>query len=108
MIQANVLLYEVTKDKRYIDEARGLSRASLDRFFINGNFRGIYWFNAVLLRGYEELYRVDKDTQYLEAMQAYISNNRRKEMEGLKTNKKVKLLDVAGYLEMVCRLAVLD
>jgi Glycosyl hydrolase family 76 len=106
MIQANVLLYELTKDNKYIEEARRLSQASLDQFFINGNFRGIYWFNAVLLRGYEELFRVDKDRKYLVAMQTYLDNNRRKEMDGLSTGKKIKLLDAAGYLEMVCRMAL--
>jgi len=69
MIQANVLFYEITNDVNYLNEAKKLAEESLKHFASNGNFPywddGSFWFNAVLLRGYQNLYRVDKSDGYI-------------------------------------------
>ncbi len=60
MVQANVLLYQVTRFEQYLDEARLLARASLEHF-AGDRLDGVRifpdnpWFNAVLLRGYRAL-----------------------------------------------------
>jgi hypothetical protein len=66
MLQANVLLYQITGNKTYLTEAQRVATAGRDHFFKNGRLpNGNYWFNAVMLRGYEELYKVDKNPAWL-------------------------------------------
>ena len=77
-LHANALLYEITADQQYLHEARALARASLDQFAPIDPEYGVRfwpntpWFNAVLLRGYLELYRVDPDHErvFLQAMKS--------------------------------------
>lgn len=108
MIQANVKLYSSTKDQKYLAEAKRLARGSYDHFYKDGVFKSSYWFNAVLLRGYEELYAVDKNPFYLQAMQQYADKVWKEERDSnsLIGKKKVKtLLDQAGMQEIYWRLA---
>lgn len=78
IIHANALLYAETGEQRYLDEARALADASIAHFLRNdpASGRAFYpdtpWFNAVLLRGYVALYRVDPahDPRYIETMRA--------------------------------------
>lgn len=75
-LQAYALLYDITKEAAYLDQARALAAAGY-AFFAkeDGNGERIYpatpWFNAVLLRGYIALYEVDPagDLQYIQSMQ---------------------------------------
>lgn len=107
MIQANAILYEITKRPEYLAESKRLAEASLRQFFRQGKFPNNYWFNAVLLRGYVELYRFDKDRRYLDAMHLYTLVEGRKKYEELFIGKRpVKLLDLAGLLEITARLAI--
>lgn len=110
MIQANAKLYTITKDTKYLDEAKQLAEGSYRHFFKEGYFRSSYWFNAVLLRGYEELYALDKDPVYLNAMQQYADKVWKDDRDSndLIGKKKVKrLLDQAGMMEIYLRLAKL-
>lgn len=76
MLQAAVLLYKATNNKQYLYEAKELAIACDNYFFreyINNNrkkFRvlkdGNIWFIAVMLRGFEELYKVDKNRFYID------------------------------------------
>lgn len=77
MMQAAVLLYRATGKENYLTDARQLAAACADRFMEptavgdglqlkNANV----WFAALLLRGYEELYQVDKQPEYI---QVYLS-----------------------------------
>lgn len=110
MIQANTKLYNITKDEKYLAEAKKLAKGSYDHFFKDGVFKSSYWFNAVLLRGYEELYAIDKNPVYLKAMQQYADKVWKVERDNnnLIGKKKVKyLLDQAGMQEIYWRLAKL-
>jgi len=111
MLQANVILYTLTKKAAYLDEAHRLAAASLKTFFKNGRWPGNYWFNAVLLRGYQDLYQLDKDKTYIQAFITDVDGIRNTETDkaGLAGPGKVKkLLDQAGLLEIRARLAELS
>lgn len=77
MLQAATLLYNVTKEERYLNEAVALSEACYKRFFHDfrtdsGSFRilnnGDIWFSAVMVRGFVELYKVNKDATYIKSL----------------------------------------
>jgi hypothetical protein len=71
---------------------------------------GNYWFNAVLLRGYQDLYRLDKDKTYIMAFMTDADGIYKTETDeqGLAGPGKVKkLLDQAGLLEILARLGQL-
>ena len=69
MIQAGALLYRITGRKRYLSEAQATAAACLTHFFRpvrkpgGGSVRILrrdkIWFDAVMLRGFIELYRED-------------------------------------------------
>lgn len=72
MIQAAVLLYKATHDPTFLEDARKTAAGSYDFFFktypdtdfprlSDGNI----WFHAVMLRGFIELYELDKDKEYI-------------------------------------------
>jgi hypothetical protein len=111
MLEANVHLYGITADKRYLREAQRIAAGSYDHFIKPGKLGTAYWFNAVLLRGYEALYKVDKNRKYLDAMQEYANQVWEKERDennlvGRKPEKE--LLAQAGMLEIYARLARLE
>lgn len=79
-IHANALLYRITGDAGYLDEARALAQASLDWFAPEATatartdnvrvFPNAPWFNSILMRGYMALLEVDPepDPAYVRAM----------------------------------------
>jgi len=77
MLQAAVLLYNITKNKNYLIDAQNIASGGYNFFFedktdANGKTakilkRGNIWFTAIMLRGYVELYQVDKNKTYLDA-----------------------------------------
>lgn len=79
MLQSAVLLYKLTKDKTFLTEAQNIAKSAYHQFFqefspADGNSfmllkRGNVWFTAVMLRGYIELYKVDKNKSYLDSFQ---------------------------------------
>lgn len=77
MLQAAALLYEITREKEYRSEAEAMA-ASCYRYFFTDfaglegeHFRllkkGNTWFSAVMLRGFLELYKVDRNSLYVDA-----------------------------------------
>ena len=107
MLQSNVQLYNITKDKKYLIAAQRQADAGLKYFYKNNLFPDNYWFNAVLLRGYVELYRVDKKNVYIKAFKTYVNKVWRlqKDNKNLIGKHSFKsLIDQAGYLEMLVRL----
>ncbi len=74
MLNSAVLLYDFTKDQKYLEEARRVAEASLQyftteksdgkRFFEAGN----PWFAAILFRGYLALFEADKNDIYIKTV----------------------------------------
>lgn len=111
MLQANAMLYTITKDKKYLTEAQRIAAASAKQFYTNGHFPGNDWFNAVLLRGYEELFLIDKNNSYIvlmmqDADRKWQQRDRNTGLMGKEPRKK--LLDQAGILEIFARLSNLE
>jgi uncharacterized protein YyaL (SSP411 family) len=111
MLQANVILYPLTKKRGYLDEAHRLAAAAFKTFFKNGRWPENYWFNAVLLRGYQDLYQLDQDRSYVQAFMTDADGIRDHETDqaGLAgPGKAKKLLDQAALLEILARLAEIE
>ena len=107
MLQSGVILYNITKDKNYLDDAQNVAKAAEKHFYKNGRLPGNYWFNAVLLRGYIELYKVDKNKAQLKFLvdDANRTWAEEKDDQNLLGPKKVKtLIDQAAMLEIYSRL----
>lgn len=107
MLQSNVLLYELTQDKKYLDEAYRIAVAGKKHFFKGGRLPGNYWFNAVMLRGYAELYQIDHNKEWIGFFQEDADRIWKEERDGnnLLGRKPVKeLIDQAGMLEIYARL----
>lgn len=124
MLQASVMLYKMTGEKIYLDEAGTIAKNVISHFTeeYKYNERTIRlfkntgnWFNYILLRGYMELYSVDKNPVYLQIfidnMDQVWDNARTKEglfvkdWKGKKENQYNELLDQAGMMSMFACLA---
>ena len=111
MLQSNVLLYEITHDKKYLMEAQRIAKAAEKFFYKNGKLPGNYWFNAVLLRGYIELYKVDHNKQQIQFFIDDANRTWEEEKDGNnllgRNNKRKSLIDQAAMMEIYARLSVL-
>lgn len=74
MLQAASLLYVITNESRYLEDARNLAESCAAYFFKTSGGddksysllkNGQVWFATVMLRGFEELYRIDKNPLYI-------------------------------------------
>lgn len=111
MLQSSVLFYELTKEKKYLIHAQKLAEASLNYFYKNGSFPHNHWFNAVLLRGYIELYKVDKNRKYITAMQQYgetVWQNEKDNLNLMGKHKRKELLDQAAVMEIFATFSKMD
>jgi hypothetical protein len=111
MLQSNVYLYEITKDKKYLTEAVSIADSSMNYFYGNGKFRDNYWFNAVLLRGYQHLLQYHNDKKYINAFKVatdYALKNNRNELGLMGKEKPMDLVPQSGMLEILARLAYLE
>jgi len=112
MLESNVYLYEITGDKKYLDAANKMAESSLSFFYGNGKFRDGYWFNAVLLRGYQHLLKHNKDTKYILGFKKALDHalNTEKNEQGLfKAKEGVQnLVEQGGMLEILARYAWLE
>ena len=111
MLQSGVILYNITHDKKYLNDAVGVANASLKQFYKDGKLPGNYWFNAVLIRGYLELYKVEKDKKRLQFIidNANRTWNEEKDEKNLLGKKKIKsLIDQSAMLEIYARLQKLQ
>ena len=73
MIQSAVRLYRITKDRKYLDEAQSLAEGSYSYYikFTDQHvpyMEDLPWFIVVLFRGYQELYEVDGNAKYVDAL----------------------------------------
>lgn len=111
MLESNVLLYEITNDQNYLQEAQRIAKAALNHFYRNERFPGHYWFNAVLLRGYEALYRHDKNKDYINAFikdAEQIWNKETDVQKLLGKEQRKELISQAAMLEIYARLALIQ
>ena len=107
MLQSNVLLYTITKEKKYLNEAELIATSAEKYFYKNKKLPGNYWFNVVLLRGYEALYKVNKNKKQWqffvdEAERIWKEERDEKGLLGTKTAKT--LIDQSAMMEMYARL----
>ncbi len=108
MLEANVWMYKATKGVHYLAEAERMAEASFGYFYGNGTRDSSYWFNTVLLRGYEALYQITKDKRYMIAMATYGEKVWRYERDGFNLvglGHQKELLHQAGMVEFYARLA---
>ena len=112
MLQSNIYLFESTGDEKYLKRATVIADSSLTYFYGTGKFRDSYWFNAVLLRGYQHLLKHNKDTKYIVAFKKCLDNalQNEKNTDGLFTGKDGtrNLVDQGGMLEILARFAWLE
>ena len=107
MLQANAQLYLLTHDKKYLTEAQRIAAAGKAHFFKNGRLPADYWFNAVMLRGYTELYKIDKNQGWLDFFKTDADNiwqQERGENNMLGTKPAKRLIDQAAMIEIYARL----
>lgn len=120
MIQAAALLYKFTGEEKYLTEAQNMAFSSIKYFtrdFQTATGKKIHlfkntgnWFNAILFRGYAELYQLDKNPQYITIFQDNLDHlwNSAKSKEGLfskewtgeKEDEYKWLLDQASLVEI--------
>jgi rhamnogalacturonyl hydrolase YesR len=125
LLEAAVMLYQFTGEKQYLEQAEQLAADSYKYYTgvpHNKNltmYIDLPWFVTVLFRGYEALYKVNGNYQYITAIEKdlnYAWQNAR-DQYGLATNnwtanpdvlKKPKwLLDEACIAELYARLSIL-
>jgi len=126
MLEAAVLMYQFTNDKQYLIQAKQLAKDAFVHFNKIPHSDKLTmkidlpWFVTVLFRGYEALYKQDKDYQYIAAIEKdlnYAWENSR-DKSGFVTHswtpdaaelKKPKwLLDEACIAELYARLSILE
>lgn len=108
MLQANVMLYEITKEEKYLIEAKRIADAAVLRFFKDGKFADNYWFSAVLMRAFVALYPYDRTKVQSFAAAANDVWEHERDANGLFGKKRIKsLIDQAAMLEIYSRLAKL-
>lgn len=125
MLQAAAILYKLTKNEAYLAEAKAIAKGCAAYFFVdftlenNENVRlirnGDIWFTAVMMRGFVELYMIDKDNTYLDLFRQNMDHawTHMRDENGLfntdwtgnKTDDKKWLLTQAALVEMYARLA---
>jgi uncharacterized protein YyaL (SSP411 family) len=73
MLESSVMLYQFTKESKYLKEAELVAENSYNFFSMrSGNDRvlkiDLPWFVTVLFRGYEALYHVNRNPRYINAV----------------------------------------
>lgn len=111
MLQSYVLLYNITKEQKYLDEAHRIADAAKRRFYVNNKLPDHYWFNAVLLRGFIELCKADGNFDQIaffteEAERIWNLNRDDNGLVGRRMTKT--LIDQAAMLEIYARLKQLE
>ena len=112
MLQSNVYLYEITGDEKYLKEAIKLADSSLEYFYGNGQFRDGYWFNAVLLRGYQHLLKHHKDLKYIlgfkKALDKALTEDKNDKGLFASNGSTYNLVEHGGMLEILARFTHLE
>ena len=130
-MQAAALLYKITGEAQYLTDAQQIARSAYKKWFIPFNsytlgesFRildpGHVWFQAVMFRGFIELYKQDGNDTYVKAYQktmanAWLSSARNRstnllngDFRGGSVQTSWEILHEGACLEMLARLALLE
>ncbi|MFB6342751.1 glycoside hydrolase family 76 protein [Saccharicrinis sp. FJH62] len=125
MIQSSALLYNITGEVKYLHEAQQVAASVISFFtkpFITPEGKKIRiftntgnWFNAVLFRGYTELFNIDHNPDYILVFKDnldYLWTHKKdgnglfgRDWTGEKSEEYKWLLDQASMVEMYARLA---
>ncbi len=128
MLQSAALLYKLTGNKIYLEEAQNIARSAIAYFtedYTIGEVKKIRlfkntgnWFNAVLFRGYTELYPLNRNDQYITIFRDNLDqlwNHIRdenglysKDWKGEKEDKYKWLLDQASLVELWATIAEIE
>ena len=112
MLQSNIYLYEITRNKKYLKTAIEIADASLPYFYGGETFRDGYWFNAVMLRAYQHLLKYDKDKKYILGFKKCLDHAllNEKNEQGLFVGKNgvYNLVEQGGMLEILARFTWLE
>lgn len=107
MLQANVLLYNSTKQQSYLAEAQRIATAAEKHFYKNNKMPGNYWFNAVLLRGLQQLYAIDHNNAHIGFFRKDAERiwNEERNKDNLVGSRDVyAMIDQAAMIEIYARL----
>lgn len=125
MLQAAALIYKLTGNIAYLDEAQHIAKSAINHFteeFTTSEGKGIRlfkntgnWFNAILFRGYIELYQLDRNAQYIsifrdnmDQLWNHVCDKNglfSKDWKGQKDDEYKWLLDQASLVEIWATLA---
>ena len=127
MMQSAALLYRITGEKKYLQDAQRLAAACYNRFFSHDSQsgrkykvlnRGDVWFTAIMFRGFVELYGIDRNSLYIDAFRENLdfawTGMREKnglfndDWSGKTKNDSKWLLTQFAMVEMYARLAAID
>nr|WP_294903372.1 glycoside hydrolase family 76 protein [uncultured Lacibacter sp.] len=111
MLQSNLYLYECTGNKKYLQQATTIADSSLLYFYGNKKFRDNYWFNAVLLRGYQHLLKYNPDLKYIKGFKQCVDDallHNKNEAGLFKKEEVLDLVAQGGMLEILARFAWLE
>jgi predicted alpha-1,6-mannanase (GH76 family) len=130
-MQIASLLYKITGETQYLTDAQNIAKSAYKKWFIPFNsytlgesFRilepGHVWFQAIMFRGFIELYKQDGNATYVNAYKktlanAWLSSARnkstnliREDFRGGSTQTSFDILHQGACLEMLSRLASLE
>lgn len=127
MLEAAALLYQLTQNKDYLNDAQQLAKACYHYFFTSyqdaqgTSFQLLkkndVWFIAVMLRGFIALYQVDQNKTYLNDFSKNLAHAWQhsreknglfnKDWSGAEKEEKKWLLTQAAMVEMYARLAAI-
>lgn len=124
MLEASAILYQITGQASYLQEAQAIAAATYRHFGVakkqgRVSILDVPWFVTVLFRGYDALYRIDKNPLYIQTIEENLlyAETHAKDNYGLfyqnwnaETDEKATakwLLDEACMAELYCRLAML-
>lgn len=110
MLQSNLQFYDITKDERYLKEAFIIAANANNHFLGEKGFKDNYWFNAVLLRAFQDLLNYNADKKYIMAVKRAVDFEiAQKGVAPFFGGQPQKnLVPQGGMLEMLGRLAFLQ
>lgn len=130
-MQAAALLYNITGESKYLTDAQNIAKSAYRKWFVPfhsytlGEYFNILepghvWFQAIMFRGFIELYKIDGDNTYVNAYKktlanAWLSNARNRQtnlingdFRGGTSQSSWEILHQGACLEMLARLASLE